>query len=89
VSDGLLFCLHLRYRSDSDKTTGPTAIAKNLHFAKATFLGFSAIAKAVQGLPDKKFRLCILSLDTGHHLASGFLVYNIDHYYTAIDFSTV
>jgi hypothetical protein len=22
-----LFCLHLRYRSDSDKTTGPTAIA--------------------------------------------------------------
>jgi hypothetical protein len=21
VSDGLLFCLHLRYRSDSDKTT--------------------------------------------------------------------
>jgi protein TonB len=25
--DGLLFCLHLRYRSDSDKTTGPTAIA--------------------------------------------------------------
>jgi hypothetical protein len=23
----VLFCLHLRYRSDSDKTTGPTAIA--------------------------------------------------------------
>jgi hypothetical protein len=27
IKAGLLFCLHLRYRSDSDKTTGPTAIA--------------------------------------------------------------
>jgi hypothetical protein len=32
VSDGLLFCLHLRYRSDSDKTTGPTANPSRLEW---------------------------------------------------------
>lgn len=38
-----------------------------------------AQALSVEKTADNSFRLCVLSLDSGHHPASGGAVYNIRH----------